>query len=57
MMIKHIFYIPTTLMRIIQLILPRWLFTITYQPASEQERTRSIEIQNQLRLLRYKARS
>jgi len=52
-MLKSIFYLPTFLLRMVQLLLPRRVFIATYQPATVQERNRSITERNRYNRIRH----
>ena len=54
--IQSVFYLPTLIVRLIQLVLPQRIFIATYSPASEQEKQRSISERNRLNRVSYYVR-
>jgi len=53
---KALFWLPSILVDIYKLSLPKWLFVILYKPASEGRRDAENDIRNTNRLASYKAK-
>lgn len=53
---KTLFWLPSILVDIYKLSLPKWLFVILYKPASESRRCAENNIRNVNRLAAYKAK-
>jgi len=53
---KALFWLPSILLDMYKLSFPKWLFVLTYSPASESRRAAENDIRNVNRLAEYKAK-
>jgi len=53
---KALFWLPSILLGLYKLTLPRWLFVLTYKPASPELAAAENDLRNVERLAAYKAR-